>query len=307
MTRGTTDRHRRGSTGWELREIERPERAGDLVGDVSLVVTDLDGTLWGSSTVVHDRTIIALEALRERAVPVLAATGRTWRSARRLLERNDLELPLVALDGAVCLEVDGSVFHRVTFSPPDALGVLRALSESELAPIVHVDSPSADSAAEPGAALLAAQEAFYGERLLRFPLDLLVQREPVQQFIAYGPRERLENAARGAARHGHCTINSNALFGGTALTVDPFGATKWQGVERFCEIHGIDQQRVLAVGNGENDVDLLEHAHVACVVRDGAEEALAVATHVIDSPDAGGWAAVLDLLQSAGSEGRPRR
>ncbi|MDA8316325.1 MAG: HAD family hydrolase [Actinomycetota bacterium] len=306
MTRGTADR-RRGSTGSELREVERPEHASDLVADVSLVVTDLDGTLWGSSTVVHDRTLIALKALRERAFPVLVATGRTWRSARRLLERNDLELPLVALNGAVCLDVDGSIFHRVTFPPPDALGVLRALRESELAPIVHIDSPSADSAAEPGAALLAGQAAFYGQRLLRIPLDLLVQREPVQQFIAYGPRESLETAARGAAPHGHCTINSNALFGGTALTVDPFGATKWQGVERFCEIHGLDHQRVLAVGNGENDVDLLEHARVACAVRDGAEEALAVATHVIDSPDAGGWAAVLDLLQSAGNQGRSRR
>ena len=305
MTRAMTHRYSDGSSRWEVRELDRPERVGDLGGDVSLVVTDLDGTLWGSSTVAHDRTLVALEALRERGLPVLAATGRTWRSAHHLLERNDLELPLVALDGAVCRDVDGSVFHRVTFSPSDAMGVLRTLRASGLDPVVHIDAPSADSAADPGAALLAVQEAFYGERLLRLPLvDLLDERHPVQQFVAYGSRDALEHAARGAAAHGHCIINSNALFGGTALTVDPFGATKWKGVERFCDLHGLDCRRVLAVGNGENDVDLLEHAHVACVVRDGADEALAVATHVIDSPDAGGWASVLDLLHYASSEER---
>ncbi len=303
MTRETTDRRRSGSTTQQVRGLGHTEHAGDLGDGVSLVVTDLDGTLWGSSTVVHDRTLIALETLRERGLRVLVATGRTWKSARKLLERNDLELPLVALDGAVCRDVDGSVFHRVTFSPADALGVLRALRESALDPIVHIDSPSADSAAEPGAALLAGQEASYGDRLLRFPLDRLVTREPAQQFVAYGPRDALEKAARAAALHGHCTVNSDALFGGTALTVDPFGATKWEGVERFCELHGLDRQRVLAVGNGENDVDLLEHARVACAVRDGAEEALAVATHVIDPPDTGGWASVLDLLQSASCDG----
>ena len=305
MTRAMTQRHSRGSTDWEIRELDRPERVGDLGDDVSLVVTDLDGTLWGSSTVVHDRTLVALEALRERDLPVLVATGRTWRSAHHLLERNDLDLPIVALDGAVCRDVDGSVFHHVTFSPTDALGVLRALRASGLHPVVHIDTPSADSAAEPGAGLLAGQEAFYGERLLRLPLELLVERHPLQQFVAYGSRAALEHAAHDAAAHGHCIINSNALFGGTALTVDPFGATKWTGVERFCDLHRLDSGRVLAVGNGENDVDLLEHARLACVVRDGAEEALALATHVIGSPEAGGWASVLDLLHpTRGNEHR---
>ncbi len=302
-----TGRHLSGPTRRESRGLGHAARASSL-GDginlvASLVVTDLDGTLWGSSTIVHDRTLVALRALRARGVPVLAATGRTWRSARDLLERNDLQLPLVALDGAVCLDVDGSVFHRVAFSPGEALGVLRALREANVDPVVHIDSPSADSAAEPGATLPSGQEASYGKRLLRFPLERLVTRESTQQFVAYGPRDTLERAAHGAAPYGHCTLNSDALFGGTALTVDPFGATKWQGVERFCELHGLDCEHVLAVGNGENDVDLLEHARVACVVRDGAEEALAVATHVIEPPDAGGWASVLDLLQSAGGVG----
>ena len=131
---------------------------------------------------------------------------------------------------------------------------------------------------------------------LKIVLEHVTTKDAVDFVAAAGPR-----LAATVTAH-HLVINRNALFGGTALTVDPFGATKWEGVRRFCQLHGLDESRVLAVGNGENDVDLLEHARVACVVRDGCDEALAVATHVIDSPDVGGWASVLDLLGTTGRE-----
>lgn len=296
--RAMTNGHDSGAH-WDVRDLATASDVADLGDDVSVVVTDLDGTLWDSTTVVHDRTLLAVRALQERGLPVLVATGRSRRSALHLLERNELSLPVVALDGAVCQDVDGSVFHRVVFSRDDAAGVLQAMRAQELHPVVHIDAPPADSAADPDAALMAAQEAFYRGTLLRQPLDQLLEHEPAHQFVAYGPPSALDEAVRAASPHGNCTINRNALFGGTALTVDPFGATKWEGVQQFCERYDLDPDRVLAVGNGENDVDLLEHAHVACVVRDGCDEALAVATHVIEPPTVGGWAAVLDLLRGA--------
>lgn len=301
--RSMTDRHD-GSERWGVRDLREASDVADLGDDVSVVVTDLDGTLWDSTTVVHDRTLLAVRALQARGLPVLVATGRSTRSALHLLERNELSLPIVALDGAVCRDVDGSVFHQVVFSRDDALGVLHAMRAHELHPVVHIDAPPADAATDPGAALLAAQEAFYRDTLLRRSLDKLVQQVPVHQFVAYGQPRALDGASSAASPYGNCTINRNALFGGTALTVDPFGATKWEGVRQFCERYDLDPGGVLAVGNGENDVDLLEHAHVACVVRDGCDEALAVATHVIDTPTVGGWAAVLDLLCSGGGADR---
>lgn len=300
--RAMTDRRGNGHGHWDVRDLDEAVDVAYLGDDVSLVVTDLDGTLWGSSTVVHDRTLAAVRALEDRGLPVLVATGRTRRSALHLLGQNELALPIVALDGATCEDADGAVFHRVAFSRDDARGVLRALRSQALHPIVHIDSPPADSAADPDAELLAEQEAFYRDTLLRRPLGRLLEHEAAHQFVTYGDPAALDGAVHAAAAHGNCTINRNALFGGTALTVDPFGATKWEGVRRFCQLHGLDESRVLAVGNGENDVDLLEHARIACVVRDGCDEALAVATHVIDSPDVGGWASVLDLLRTAGRE-----
>ena len=52
---------------------------------------------------------------------------------------------------------------------------------------------------------------------------------------------------------------------------------------------------MLAVGDGANDLELLESAAVACVVGTAAPAILAMADHVIGPPDRGGWAAVVEL------------
>jgi hypothetical protein len=81
-----------------------------------------------------------------------------------------------------------------------------------------------------------------------------------------------------------------------AITVAPRGRSKWDGVVAYCNAHGIDTTRILALGDGPNDVELLERAAISLVPENGHPSAQAHATHLIGSPSSGGWAAVLDHL-----------
>ena len=76
----------------------------------------------------------------------------------------------------------------------------------------------------------------------------------------------------------------------------PPGVSKWSGVLAYCAEQGIDPGRVLAVGDGANDLELLDAAAVACVVATAPPAVLARADHLIGPPASGGWAAVLDLV-----------
>ena len=49
-------------------------------------------------------------------------------------------------------------------------------------------------------------------------------------------------------------------FNGWSLIASPPGASKWNGVLAFCDALGIDQNAVLAVGDGVNDIELFENA-----------------------------------------------
>ena len=86
------------------------------------------------------------------------------------------------------------------------------------------------------------------------------------------------------------------FFGEATLIARPRGISKWQGVTAFCAWAGFDAGRVLAIGDGENDIELLTGAKVACVVSDGCDAALALADHVFEPAASGGWSAVVDLV-----------
>ena len=52
------------------------------------------------------------------------------------------------------------------------------------------------------------------------------------------------------------------------MTVGPNGLSKWNGVLAYCELAGIDPNRVLAIGDGANDREILTNASVALVPED---------------------------------------
>ena len=97
------------------------------------------------------------------------------------------------------------------------------------------------------------------------------------------------------ARHADPRV-THGDFGGHGVTVGPNGLSKWNGVLAYCELAGIDPNRVLAIGDGANDRELLTNATVALVPEDAHEDALKAAHHVVPSPAVGGWAAILDYV-----------
>ena len=104
-------------------------------------------------------------------------------------------------------------------------------------------------------------------------------------------------------RAGSASLVGDLIYGGSTVQVRPPEISKWSGVLAYCAEQGIDPARVLAVGDGANDLELLDAAAVACAVATATPDVLARADHVIGPPSSGGWAAVLDLVGRPGAPG----
>lgn len=265
---------------------------------IELVVTDLDGTLWGSDVVVHARTRAAIATLEARGVPLLAATGRRRRSAASGLRSAGLQPPAVLLDGALGVDLGtGEEFHRRTFARGDAEAVLAAFLAHELEPCVYVASERHD-------VVVGARPSTHPDHLValapglrRGDLTEVVAHDDVLSFgVIGGGRERLDAVAAALAPIASALVTDDRVFGGGTVMVAPPAVTKWEGVEAFCATRGLDASRVLALGDGENDVEVLRRAAVACVVEDACAVALAEADVVVGAAATGGWADVLDHL-----------
>ena len=101
-------------------------------------------------------------------------------------------------------------------------------------------------------------------------------------------------AAVGSRAEARCCRDTWSELHG--LTVAPVGLSKWTGVVAYCDRHGIDQERVLAIGDEVNDLELIASAAIGVAMADAPREVLDAASHVVPSAADAGWAQILDLV-----------
>ena len=105
---------------------------------------------------------------------------------------------------------------------------------------------------------------------------------------------------------GMVNVFADKVFGGWTLDSAPGGVNKWSGVEAFCRYRGIDPTAVLAIGDGDNDVELLQRAARSCAMSHGTEKAKATA-QVTLTGGLDGWGQLLDPSVSHARACRSRR
>jgi hydroxymethylpyrimidine pyrophosphatase-like HAD family hydrolase len=265
---------------------------------IGLVVTDLDGTLWDRHGRVHDLTLDALNELDRRGLPVLAATARRPASARRVMDANNVLLPAVLFDGSLGRDfATGETFHCQAFEPARAVAVLETLLACGLEPCVNIDSEPRDAIIGPSPSTHAAHLRFIAPWSREENLEMIVRELPVLSFVICGlERQVLLPALDAIGDLAASTISPDLSYGGSTLSVRPPGVSKWSGVLSFCRSRGLDPGRILAIGDGDNDVELLQSAAIACTVTDGCEAVLRLAHHQLQPASEGGWRAILDIL-----------
>jgi hydroxymethylpyrimidine pyrophosphatase-like HAD family hydrolase len=278
----------------------RPRQCSRPMGDVGLVVTDLDGTLWHDDADLHPDTVAAVHELAARGVPLLVATGRRLGSTRAPLALAGFSPPVVVLNGTLGVDLaSGRRFHTAPFAAADAAAVLDAFRSAGIEPCVYVDDPDIEvvlgrrPSTNPGHVEMLGADAVVGD------LDAAVRERPVLAFSVIGVPHTMAVAAHGAigADVALAYLDRALSFGGmAAVTVGPRDRSKWDGVLAFCAREGLDPDRVLAIGDGPNDTELLRRAAVSVAPENGHPEALALAQHTVPAPTEGGWAKLLDLL-----------
>lgn len=266
---------------------------------ISLVVTDLDGTLWRTDGSVHAETARALAELEQRNVPWLVATGRRTRSTRTPLSLLGLAPPAIVMNGAVGVHLStGERFHVAPFSTADSMAVLDSFGACGLSPVVYVEGGeyevwlSAEPSTHPEHVDALLPYAGVGD------LHVAVETEIVVGFSVLGrPQGELVPASESIGAIAETHLDRSFDWPGmSGLTVAPFGQSKWDGVAAFCRRSGLDPTRVLALGDGPNDVELLERAAIRLVPENASLAARELADHVIAPPERGGWARVLDFV-----------
>ncbi len=268
---------------------------------IELVVTDLDGTFWHGHEQVHPTSVPAWRAIEALGVEVMVATGRRIASTRDPLARHGLAPAACAMNGSLLVDLaTARRVHTHAHEPDAARHILDGFAAHDLRPCVYVDHADFDIVHDGPSSTHPGHFASLAATAREVAMSAVVGRIPVLMFGIVGHAEApLHDVAATIGDAAEVHVSGPDQWGGYTITATPRGLSKWDAVTRWCSESGRDPQRVLAVGDGPNDLELLEGAAIAVVPATGSPEALERADHVVAAPSEGGWAEILDLVRAS--------
>ncbi len=261
---------------------------------IRLAAFDLDGTLFNSSSRISDVNLAALDEARKRGIRIVIASGRPYTVVRHVLEqlcldltdsycitlngaqiircRDDKELSGSFISGRDVRDIAGFVLPRGAFM--HTYSVRRGLLLSRMNPYSEIELfGGLVKHAEDNFLKLDDNEKFYKALVA-------AQRELVDQIAAAVPDE---------LRSRFKVIRSL----GTLLEFLEPGTGKGPALARLAEELGISAGEIIAFGDEQNDLDMIEYAGTGVAMANGGEEIKRNADFVTLSNDEDGVAYAL--------------
>ncbi|MEO8528696.1 MAG: HAD-IIB family hydrolase [Pseudolysinimonas sp.] len=259
-----------------------------------LVALDIDGTILQEDGTISDAVTNAIHRVRDLGHEVMLATGRSMSMTLPIIAQLGITPSyLVCANGALVLRRDpfGPIEyvrdHVETFDPSEVLTTIRGHLEHASFAVEDADGVFRYTGSFPDRALATSSRESSFDDLLSVAATRVVVISPghaIDDFLAVVERMGLHKV----------TYN----VGWTAwLDIAPDGVNKATGLERVRAALGIPASRVLTVGDGRNDIDMLEWTvaggGVAVAMGQAPPEVIAVASEVTGTDLADGLADVL--------------
>lgn len=263
-----------------------------------LIAIDIDGTLAHDNGYVSQKVIREVQRVVELGHHIIVASGRAAANAVPVVRDIGITAGhVVCSNGAVTVEIDPSQKHGyivrevIGFDPrPVLTKLIEKLPEAHFA-VEDIDGTYRFHKQFPTYAL--------GNRNIETPLDQLMQGE-VSRVVVLSPEQDVNDFLEIVEQVGLHSVSY--AIGYTAwLDIAPMGVTKASALEQRRKALEIPGSRVIAIGDGRNDINMFEWANagggISFAMGQGPDEVRAAATMVTASVEEDGVAEVLAGLE----------
>jgi Cof subfamily protein (haloacid dehalogenase superfamily) len=250
----------------------------------ALVAADLDGTLVDRDIAWAPGLPEALAGLRAAGVDTVVCTGRMFQSVRKVVARLDIvQGPVVCYQGALVADLGSGEWYRHTpmegVAAAEVVRHIRAMGRQLNAYVddrlyVEEVTPWARRYAEHVEVGIDSVPDLEDEVLRRPPTKLvLVTSVDDVEAILPGLQERWAGKL-------YVVRSQPEYIEFTDVSVSKSGALAW-----LCERLGVARERVVTLGDGMNDVDMLEWAGLGVAVAEAARPVRDAADLVVPRAD----------------------
>ncbi|MED1674036.1 Cof-type HAD-IIB family hydrolase [Pallidibacillus thermolactis] len=261
-----------------------------------LIALDLDGTLLKDDKTISERTKKVLDQVQKEGHIVMISTGRPYRASELYYKQLNLTTPIVNFNGAFVhhpLDADWGVYHEAL-----PLTVVKDIVDASIEyNIKNIVAEVMDN----------IFLHYHDEKLI----DIFTMGQPkittgdLRQYLKYDPTSLLIAAdENNLKRVNDYLAETKAELVEHRSWASPFhvieivkaGINKAVGVKKVAEYYNIPQERVIAFGDEDNDLEMIEYAHYGVAMGNAIEPLKEVAKDITKTNEEDGIAEYLEKM-----------
>lgn len=239
---------------------------------IRLVALDLDGTLLDRQGLISNATRQTIQQVRRGGVKVVLCTGRPFYSLAPLLSQLELTGAgeyVISFNGALLSDAQG---EQVLFAEPlsfEDYQAIKSLSE-QLQLGYHVQSQKGIYTSNTTIDPYTAYDSYLNRAPIHCVSDRYFQQIPIYKMMFVGTEEKLKRAIKQIPDTYSQRFNMMQSLDCFFEFLHP-KASKGQTLQRLAEHLAIHPSEILAIGDNENDLSMLNFAGIS-VAMGNAEE-----------------------------------
>lgn len=256
-----------------------------------LIALDLDGTVLTSDISILPSTIEAVAYARSKGVKVIVCTGRIVGEASAFAKELGASSLLISAGGAAISDAQHARNVKEWAMPWDiGAQVVEAVQNRPVTVMIYVGerlylNPYSDE-------ILSSTkrtEGFWSSKVVLSDIAGAIREHkfPVSKVFARGDIDQLAGALGEIhGLHGiHITRSAENNF-----EVIPKGVNKGRALRELAHVMGISMDEIMAVGDSDNDLDMLRAVGMPVVMRNGDPAVQQEAKYITDTNDNDGVA-----------------
>lgn len=268
-----------------------------------MVVMDMDGTLLNGEKKITSKTIEVLNKAEEQGIKTVIATGRPYNFAASYCEFMQKDHPLISDNGAYIRTIHSSkVLLNNSIKLDELLKVLEILKKHHLTCACYSDN------------IVYCDKGSYAGNMYEKISESLPDKYKIRVIEHNSIEEWKESYLKDPQGFHKCiVIDQNSEYLNqlrkelstisnlevtrslpTNIEITNKNVTKAQAVKIAADYYNISMDEVICIGDGENDLDMIEVAGLGVAMGNAVDKVKDIADYITDTNEEDGVAKVIE-------------
>lgn len=261
---------------------------------IKLVAVDVDDTLINSDLQISEKDIFAVDKARKMGINVALATGRMF--TRALPYAKVLQIPkdqiIICYNGAMVRRVNGELIRHTVLSQDIAMKIISYCMKRQWTLNLYCNDKLYVNEIDDNVQYymkMTGAKAFPVGNLANFAAEK--QREISKMLIVGNAQQVQQHIQVVKTEFGSVVQVTHSKSRYIEITHQE--ATKDKALKSLAATMGLDSSQVMAIGDGDNDLEMIKWAGIGVAVANAGKAVRDAADYVTESNNESGVAAAL--------------